>query len=686
MEATLARRNIKDHRFAASARGGTATPALAATLLVLASCSHPLDREYQPRFQVQRAREMLAATDIAGARSEYQAVLRADPMNADAAFGWAVTDLLLLPDAQPVSDVLDRCNQPHLDLSARFFGPNGVLAQAAAASAGAATLRVVFRPNQDAGASAVDFAPKSVVTAPLQYQGPEGISERWVNVAARERGGRHGALFLSINPDDVMRGDETTTPLAANVVIDLSRLDGSASFSEPVDPAAAGPLGEVEFVESDRPLSGQLVVKQFGPAPGDPIELELVDAVLPSWCVVPPECSNGGCGRPVPCHAAYEVSGTISDTLTLEPSIDASTLPFGDIHADDRAPFRDAFTVALERCSPFDTEFLAGELRRVGDVLAAESASLGVVLESPLQDRFSFSIPGQLLQSSQDLPVNLADVRALKAMIDAASAGAELFAQYQYLRGSVQALIEEDDQWVDTSSAPQLRRARSISLNELVMNLNTGFFTPDSRFDLTTFRTRLDAAIRGSAAALRQGSAQPGLLQFQALPARRLAGELADMADAIERSIASDAPQTVASAPGFAVHLQAFFAHPLDARRLEQLSGIAPLFGVRRGDPSAPYAAERNSAVDFLLADEFDRRDDIGLVSTWTGGVVIVPPDRRSTSCADSSTCGDGHLCSSAGRCELATPWVATDGAWAPVTGGDWPIVLNPILRDILQF
>lgn len=640
--------------------------------VIFTSCTHDLTREIDlendPVYRNDQARSLLAAADFEGARQEYRAVLDLDPANGEAAFGWALSDLLLLPDSAPIRRALDRCNQPRLDVARDVFGPSGVLARAEAANAGLAQVTVHHRDQPLDGARDLQFSPDAVKTEIVEYPGERG-PERWLDVSIRERSGETPRwLELRINLDDGRRNDEAITPVVAGATFPVADLDGWLSFTT-FD--GGGGFG------SGQRQAGTIRFVRAGRAPGEPVELAFENVTLPAHCEEPG------------CQSEFVISGLVNDALSAPATLELENLPFGDLQPDPGPPHRDELIVSLERCDQLDTAFLAGELEALGDLLAAQSAALQVIVDAPETARaFSFTVPRRLLHTREDLPLNIADVRFLKAVIDLGSALAELAGQYRYLQGSLQSMITDQDLWSDDFTpggvGPELRRERALTPALMVMALDAWFLTEDEGFEVETFRARFRAALLGVADALRERPEQPGLTSFDALPVRRLAGELADLFDAAAGSIDSSSPIALPSAPWYRFAFHRYFASPLTQARLEQLSGLQALFELRPGDPGASTAGERNSAVSFVWGRQAFE-GGVQQLFSWTGDLIELPEDKSEVSCENASTCGTGYTCESL-RCTVQVPYLATSGAWQGAFHEDWPLFLSPAIRDVFDF
>jgi hypothetical protein len=385
--------------------------------------------------------------------------------------------------------------------------------------------------------------------------------------------------------------------------------------------------------------------------------------------VIPTSCADPDC------TASYVVNGTIDDGFTKPVDLDYERLPFGTVGDDNGPPERSGLIVALEMCSSIDTAFMARKIGELGDVLAEESKRLEIIERREDAASFSFVIPKKMLHSAQDLPINITDVRTLKAAIDLESAAHELVSQYKHLEGALQPMIKNRDVYDDTGSTA--KRVRDFDPMLLAMNYAMNLLAREEGFEIETFRTRLDRSLSSASAALRNAPADgvDGILNFRSLPSRRLADELADGVDAVRSSITSLEPILLPSAPLYRFHLKTFFDNPLDRDRLLMLTGLMSLVHFEPGNSSQPTALEKNNRVVYDLLCLVEEGS-----TSWLGGLLELPPDRSTLPC---DQCGDGYGCID-GRCEAELPWALTPGALESTLRDDWPSFANPVLRQLL--
>ncbi|MFN7134462.1 MAG: hypothetical protein ACK4N5_20445, partial [Myxococcales bacterium] len=363
-----------------------------------------------------RAAEALQQGDLVEACGRYEAELAATPSDAQAAFGAALTCGLLLPDHASITELLDQCQEPHVDVARRIFGPTGLLAKARDARRGSASLTIGRRLGSSGAFTQVAFKPDSFLAETEEREGMwEGRRElrRALEISVKDLDfeDHRSSARLSLETyyeDAVHTGNPLPKPLVDGLTVPLSAFDGLLQVELP------GAGGTVRMSE---PVSGQLVFRKVGTGrAGDAIVIELQEVVLRSGAS---DCT--GC---TPENATYvKLDGTISDTLTARMSFD---LPFDGVTRDTTPPAREKTIVVIDRCGAISAEQLLSHLGRLVTAVEKVRGHLGVVLDSPAAEEFRFLIPGALFHGEGDLPVGIAEVRTLAAALDVGIAAGRL--------------------------------------------------------------------------------------------------------------------------------------------------------------------------------------------------------------------------------------------------------------------
>lgn len=645
-------------------------------LLAVASCTHHLGNPLELETEKGNldAHLSLQAADFESAREKYAAVLEADPRNAEAAFGYAISDLLTLPTWRPIKDILDRCNQPTFNIAREVFGPNGVLAREAAAASGTAEVAIHFFPSSGSGGARIDFEPTSVKSEIRLERQNEG-EVRVLNIQLYDARSQDGAvLSLSLNPDDLTKNDGTTVvAFAPEVSVPLDQLDGTLSI---FDPARLQGASTWDF--SSAPLGGILKVEQAGRLPGQTIRISLENMTLPATCL------DG------PCTAVYGISGTIEDTLSERVDFDPASIPFGDVRSDAGPPRRSEVVVALEQCSPIDTSFITARLRDTGDLLAANAEKLSIVAET--DPSFTFEIPKELLHARRDLLLNVTDAKVLLAAVQTAAAMIELLGQWRYAEGTLQDLVRNLVIWEDPLGLiePEQVELRDFDPVVVVDNLARTLLVRAPELDLGMMKLRLDRGLSAFAAAV-DDPAPPsaGVFDFSVPATRRLFQELSGGLGALRVSLDAPSPVEWPEAALFRFQLRRIIDDPLDRDRILAATRLPALLRLEAGDASASNAADRNDRIvwepeAFLgeMAAMFDGRgEDPAVIEAWLGGAIDLPADLRDRACTRNSDCGDGYTCAGE-RCEYDLPWAWTPSAWDQASRDEWPVFINPGVRD----
>lgn len=624
-------------------------------LLPLA-CSHDLSALFGPEVKNREAHALLEAADMRGARAAYELVLRDYPSDGEALFGAALTDLMLLPESAPVSELLAICHQSPPDLAAQLFGANGIISQSVASGEGNAQVAIHYFPGQGGGASDLDFAPSRVLTQ--TFLPTEASPRHEVFLTVRERDVPNPRwLYLQFNPDDLEKGDETITEYRDGAEVAIERLDGAIQV---IDFQSFGRVSG----EPQSP-SGRLRFVRAGKKAGEPIEVDFLDVRIPAAC-------GGSCGPDV-----YGISGSVVDVISPPLEFDTSRIPFATVQADSSSPRREEMIVALDNCSAFDDRFVATRVRSLADLVVKDADRLGAILSSRGASSFSFALPAKLFRAKADLPINLSDVRTLRGALLVLAAAAGIAAEYQYLNGDLTAEVEQYQWWENGETTTRLRRGFFPAA--LAMHLELGFLVKPQGFDLSLPRQRLKEGLLELAAALVQPEQKPGLLTLHAAASGRLIEDLSTFFDVLGRSIDSAEPLTFPKDPLYQAHLARFFDDPLDADRIRQLTGLVRLWDTKEGTPDGMPESRRNPSLVFKLVDQ------LSAVGQWSNGMLRYPPVRTTNACSAVELCDAGYQCAGT-ICELSPPWFASSAAWQSATTHDWPAFVGAALRDAIAF
>lgn len=558
----------------------------------LTACDDTEENRIKAAEAVEEGQRQLAGGQLGAARAQFDDAVALDPSRGDAPLGSAIVDVLTLPDAQPVRDLLARCGQPALDLETKLFGPQGILARDAAFRAGTSTLTILTRSGSTSAWSDTGFRPTSIRAF---------IDDGELQIKAREEGVREDTgvyyAWISMNAADLRRGDSGVTSLGSGAVIPAAELAGGID------------VFDRDHCYGGEAVGGTITIVRGGSAVGSPLEIRFDDVRL----------VNRYCSGSYPNYVAQEwqLSGTIVDTVDAIPSIDRMSFPFAGLDDDPGPPHRSQEVVALEKCPGLSWDDLAAAGKALAARLEGTSAKLGSALSHG--DAAGFVLPKTLFHTAADIPLNEVDARMLKALVDGAAAFLRLVTQFRHLDVAYATLLREYQVWYVSSSGPMQRLVRDFAPAFMVDALNRSFLARMPGFDLEPARGRLDSALREFAAAMRTRPTKPGVLIFQVPEAQPLAERLATLADAARTSLTSAAPVPIPGNPGYFLHLKAFLDSPLDRERLLANAGISALFELVRGDPSATDAYSRNDSID-------DREPSGNAeLNRWLGGVFSAP-------------------------------------------------------------
>jgi hypothetical protein len=501
-------------------------------LVVLAGCSHDVDLEVDGWHSFE-------ANDLDRARALYEARLEEEPNHARSAAGWALADLLLLPESPPIKAFVERWNQPVFLIETAIFGDSGLLAKEDGAGLGTIDLETTYRPTASASGATFSWNAPTVRTELIPTTDGVNTYEALV-VTVRDSTNR--TLELSFNREDIFEDDGVATPLVSGLSASIAEIDGSVEILE-----GDGASSE----RSSTPASGFVRFDRVDAK----IALQLIDVVIPAFCATPG------------CTAFYTVSGRIEDEVS-DVSIPPDQFPFGNVCAIQGPPFVNELVVAVDLSGRLDDEFLAGILAGLGDVFELQASRFEL---ATADDTFGYTFPMRLFHIERDLPFNAADAAFFAAATHFAATVTELASQYRWWNGDLKALIREFDR--------NGGLVRDFDPDLTARNILEYTLEPRADFDLSVVRDRAALALSAFERALTLETDQPGIFDFRAFAVRSLSDQFAEYAAAARRSITSPEPLVPASAPNWTLHLKKFFDDPPRRSNIEARLG-APLVTV----------------------------------------------------------------------------------------------------------
>jgi hypothetical protein len=639
-------------------------------LLFLGGCTHPLENplELETRVRNDEARAMLAKADFDSARELYRTVLDADASDPEAAFGFVLSDLLMAPLWEPVKELFGRCFQPRFDLSIEVFGEQGVLAREAKAKAGTSNLEIFHFPRVTSGATKLDFQPTSIkAEIYTERDGSRRVELRLYD--ARRADGAFVAVVL--NPDDLTKNDGSNiVPAADGAVVSLHELDGSVSIFDPsrLDPTS------LAYVSS-YPLEGSLHVLRAGRAPGESIAVSLDGIRLPADCLDPS------------CSASYELRGQIQDVISERVDFRPEAFPFYGVEADPSSPRRSAEIVAIEQCSATEASFVLAKVRQVGDRLAEDAAILEAAANAEAE--FSFSVPKQLLYAERDLVLSVTDARVLRGLMLLGAGLIELVSQWQVADGSIQDMISTYWFFEDpTGTMLETVSIRDFEPRLVVEKLGRKLLERAPNFDLTQVKVRFDEGLRAVFLAIDDRTLDAeGIFDFSASSSGRLFADLASAASLMRASLDSGGPLTWSDAELYRFHLGALFEEPLDRHKIYAGTRVNHLLSLEPGDGTSNDRVVWEGEKFWIEARAFfdGSAADLDLVETWIGEAIDLPVNKSEQTCVQSSECGQGYSCPR-GQCVAELPYLFTRTALESAVRDEWPVFLNPGVRDAFDF
>lgn len=565
----------------------------------------------------------LRSSNLVAARAAYLADLSVTPSDAHAAFGAALTRVLLLPSHPAVDEVLASCQEQPLRMNEKVLGPSGAFAQDRDARRGTGGLTLARRQGTTGTFAPVAFLAETFRTSsePSGLPDPTGPV---LSVRIQDLGfaGRQNAEVRLRSPyANAARFGLTARPLVDGLEVKAEDFGGTLSVTLP---SADGMIWDT----FESPVSGTLAFKKVGTGlAGDVVTIELRDLVVegrPRGCV-------DVCG---PEDWPYlKITGTVSDTISAPP---ASALPFAAISEDAGPPHRADVVVLLDRCAGLSAETLRLELMRVLDEVELVSGHLAVVLADPNAEVFQFRVPGGLFFVDGEIPVNITDARVLSVATDVLLALGRGFTQYRTLAKRFDELIGEYELWLDAQATPNPRRERGFLVDRLVDELNAVFLDRQPGFDLSRSRSRLLSAMQTARLALGREPKNSGLFNFQTANSRTFATDLAAQIEFLQTSSTTPGLQPFPHAPDYRLSLHAGFASPIDLQALHLASTTGQgVFSVRAGTPDAERLPDRNDALEI---------DTEGIQKAFAP-VLSLPADLSEQTCDARTPCPGKYSC-----------------------------------------
>jgi hypothetical protein len=195
-----------------------------ALLFAGAACSHSLDRDAEARADSlsRDADALLARSHLKAASEKYEEVLALSPRHAHAAFGAALTDTLLLPDAKPIIELLAVCGQAPMNVERNVFGPTGLLSLDVEHRRGAPAITVHHRPIVGGPWQKSPFVADQVRTEIV-----DGTLRVTLTDVRMGDADDSADLTFFLGIDDTDPEDDAITPLVDGTVLDASSLNSA---------------------------------------------------------------------------------------------------------------------------------------------------------------------------------------------------------------------------------------------------------------------------------------------------------------------------------------------------------------------------------------------------------------------------------------------------------------------------
>ncbi|MGC4113100.1 MAG: hypothetical protein QM765_00155 [Myxococcales bacterium] len=570
------------------------------------------------------ADDYLRSSNVVAAHAAYTADLAARPADSHAAFGAALTSLLLLPDDPAIGALLDTCGQPHLNFAQQLFGPSGVLAQDHDARMGTGSLSLATRKGTSGDWAPITFTGDSFRTTTQTLTLPSATDQRLrVQVQDHSYAGRQTAqLVLEVTYSNAALEGLRVQRLTDGLVLPADQFGGTLRVSLP---SADGLVWD----SYERPVSGNLLFTKVGTGrAGDAVAIEFVNVELEGR---PASCGSNPCGPEA--WPYLKLNGTLSDTIGAPVRL---TLPFADLGSDDGPPHREPLIVLLDQCPGLSAELLREKSLALLTVLEQAAGDLSVVLADPDAEVFQFKVPGGLVFVEGDIPVNITDARVLRTGLDVVIALGRGLTQYRTVAKRFDELLGEYQLWLDTESGPSARAERGFLLRTLIQELNDVFLDRQPGFELDSARQWLTAALTDASLAMTREPKNKGVFNFQTPNAKSFAADFNAQIQFLRTTLVQPGPQGFPHAPDYVLDLSTCFEDPVDLQRLHQSSTNGHgVFLFTAGSADGVSAWDRNDRMEL----------DVDGITRAFQPVFQGPAELSDKPCDHATPCPGRYIC-----------------------------------------
>lgn len=485
-----------------------------------------------------QARVLLDEGNVEEALSKYDEALALNPSNTEAAFGAALTRLVMLSEAEPTNTILDSLGQNQVNVS-NLVGPQSYLAELNSINQTSATFDTFTSPffgkayavensyvDSDYDPAIGEYVSYQIeaTTLIVTIENLDRVLETELNLDVR---------FTKTNLDT---GEVVSqTDLAAGAPINVSdevslqtHINGRyASWGDWVD------MGD----EWGWQRTGTIVAKKVGSLAGDAVEVEFQNVVLDY------RDSDSGETKYV------TLTGTVGDQVSRSSPDKAAYLPFFPALAN--RPHAGLKTVLAKANDSVTTEDYQAALE--GYVPLFEEIE-ELLAQADQDNAFQFVIPKGLYFGQSDIPVNRIDLKLMRGAMDLARMGFYL-ANSWFFPVTVGTLYDESGN-------------RLITKEDLVDQLNqffglkTDHYLQDAELALTEGLQRLLEAHDLLSQVTVDGTIEQNPLAVEEYQ------ELHDLVAMVQNSLAEQQVFTFVE-PAVPVNLNAFFAEPPDAASID---------------------------------------------------------------------------------------------------------------------
>lgn len=528
----------------------------------------------------EQASSSLADGNISDAMTQYDQILEKDPNNTEAAFGAALTRLMMLAESSPSNQILQSLGQPALKLS-NFVGQDGYLAAWDNINAATITLdgfegpffarngdppfnysyrrteSVLSDEEQNAIYDQINQLEDGEQPSPEERQRIDELYSQ-LNATVEVECSYRGVAFEFQNADQSVNGSLTIYTSVSVLVLSKKKEIAALKKMEVIEVGQEARqycgvskniylsvwTPDSYYNDINEEGSGTIIIKQIGENINDTVEIEFNQVTLKN--------------RWASDNNTITLNGNFKDTITDFAPDKSQFFPFTNLPPNDewspngdfinRTKLGRIFSQAVDGLTVDQLqEQLSGYIplyQKIRDLLE----------KADKDDSFQFLIPKRLFFGTKDISINRLDLKTLRAGVDFSMAGLYMLDSWSFPI-DLGALYNENGETL-------------ISQQELVNQLNQFFdLKADHHLDeaQSAFAQGLENLVNGFD--LLDTVSVDGIIEKNAQTIGGYA-ELSNLVEIIQKSL-SDQQIFPYTDPVVTINLKTFFQNPPDASQID---------------------------------------------------------------------------------------------------------------------